>query len=189
MPIKLIVGLQNPGSSYAKTRHNAGGWFAEQLVSYWDGSFKLDKKLQGSLADIVINDHACKVLIPSTYMNHSGRPVRAVKEYYQIKPEEILVAHDELDLDVGRVKVKSGGGHGGHNGLRDMIALLGSNQFNRLRIGIGHPGHKDMVTDFVLGKPSGSERDAILSAIEKSIDVMPTLISGDIANAMNQLNG
>lgn len=188
MTIKLIVGLQNPGAAYAQTRHNAGGWFAQRLAHHYNASFKLEKKLYCELADLELNDVTCKLILPTTFMNHSGRPVQAITQFYKIKPEEILVAHDELDLDTGRIKLKTGGGHGGHNGLRDIIAQLGGNGFHRLRVGIGHPGHKDLVTDFVLSKPSTTDRQQILTAIDKAIDIIPMVIRGDMANAMNKIN-
>ncbi|WP_133131037.1 aminoacyl-tRNA hydrolase [Legionella yabuuchiae] len=188
MAIKLIVGLQNPGASYAQTRHNAGGWFAEQLASDYNLTFKLEKKLHSQLAQLELNNNTCKILLPLTFMNHSGLPIRAVAQFYRIKPEEILVAHDELDLPAGRLKLKTGGGHGGHNGLRDTIQQLGSNHFHRLRVGIGHPGHKELVLNYVLGKPSSNEREAIFKAIERAIDEIPTLLTGNIAKAMNHLN-
>lgn len=189
MAIKLIVGLRNPGSAYAKTRHNAGGWFAEALVKQYNAVFKVEKKLHGELAEINLNNDSCKVLLPSTFMNHSGLPVRAVCQYYGIEPDEVLVVHDELDLPTGRSKLKTGGGHGGHNGLRDIISQLGGTGFHRLRIGIGHPGHKDLVLNYVLGKPSQDDKKNIDEAIESSIAVMPTVVSGNMAMAMNQLHG
>lgn len=188
MTIKLIVGLQNPGDSYAQTRHNAGAWFAEQLVHHCGGSFKPDKKLKGCLAEINVDDLSCKVLLPSLYMNQSGQPVRAVAQFYKIKPDEILIAHDELDLDVGRIKLKTGGGHGGHNGLRDIISQIGTPGFNRLRIGIGHPGHKDLVTPYVLGKPTTEEKTRILEAINQAADAKSEIISGHMPSAMNKIN-
>ncbi|AHE66535.1 peptidyl-tRNA hydrolase [Legionella oakridgensis ATCC 33761 = DSM 21215] len=122
-------------------------------------------------------------------MNHSGLSVRAVSQFYRIHASEILVAHDELDLAVGRIKLKTGGGHGGHNGLKDIIQQLGSSDFHRLRVGIGHPGHKELVLNYVLGKPPQAERQLIAEAIERSLDVIPAIIEGDLAKAMNALNG
>ncbi|GGI85212.1 aminoacyl-tRNA hydrolase [Legionella impletisoli] len=188
MTIKLIVGLRNPGASYAQTRHNAGGWFAEQLANRYNLTFKPEKKLHCELAHLEIDDKTCKIILPLTFMNHSGMPIRAVAQFYRIKPEEILVAHDELDLPAGRIKLKTGGGHGGHNGLRDSIQQLGMNHFHRLRIGIGHPGHKELVLNYVLGKPSAPEREAIFNAIDRAVDEIPTILSGNLAKAMNQIN-
>ena len=188
MAIKLIVGLQNPGTSYAETRHNAGGWFVKRLAAHSRATFKEEKKWQAELASLSQSSGTCWLLLPTTYMNHSGLSVRAVAHFYNIEPEEILVVHDELDLPAGRIKLKTGGGHGGHNGLRDVIAQLGSNAFHRLRVGIGHPGHKDLVLNFVLGKPLAIERELIGEAISRIADVIPTLLNGDFSKAMNQIN-
>lgn len=187
MSIKLIVGLRNPGSNYAGTRHNAGGWFVEALGLQHHLSFKSDKKINGELAVMNLGDNSCYLLLPHTFMNVSGTPVRVLAQFYRILPEEILVAHDDLDLPVGVVRLKKGGGHGGHNGLRDIIEHLGTKDFNRLRIGIGHPGHKDLVHDFVLGKPSMHDKQLIIDGIESAIDIMPKLFT-DIAAAMNILH-
>ncbi|WP_133126991.1 aminoacyl-tRNA hydrolase [Legionella nagasakiensis] len=189
MTIKLIVGLKNPGASYASTRHNAGGWFVERLAQYYKLTFKAEKKLHGELSGLEFNGSSCKLLLPLTYMNHSGLSVRAVSQFYRIHASEILVAHDELDLPAGRIKLKTGGGHGGHNGLKDIINQLGCFDFHRLRVGIGHPGHKELVLNYVLGKPAQAERQLILDAIERGVDVMPEIIAGDLAKAMNVLNG
>ena len=189
MTIKLIVGLRNPGSPYTHTRHNAGGWFVESLMQHHSAPFKIDKKLHGEIAQLDINNLSCKALLPLVFMNHSGLAVRAVCQFYKIEPHEVLVAHDELDLDVGRIKLKTGGGHGGHNGLRDIVSQLGSTDFHRLRVGIGHPGHKDLVLNYVLGKPSPNDRQLMFDAIDRAVAVMPTVLSGDIAVAMSQLNG
>ena len=189
MAIKLIVGLRNPGSAYEYSRHNAGGWFVEALARRHTAVFKVDKKLQGELTQVDVDSTSCKALLPLSFMNHSGFSVRAVCQFYRIEPGEIIVAHDELDLPVGRIKLKTGGGHGGHNGLRDIINQLGSTDFHRLRIGIGHPGQKELVLNYVLGKPSQHERQLMLDAIDRGIDVMPTALTGDIAMAMCQLNG
>ncbi|WED43450.1 aminoacyl-tRNA hydrolase [Legionella cardiaca] len=189
MAIKLIIGLRNPGSAYEHTRHNAGGWFVEALTKRHSASFKVEKKLHGELANFDIKGFQCRTLLPLTFMNHSGLPTREVAQFYRIEPNEILVVHDELDLPSGRIKIKTGGGHGGHNGLRDIITNLGSTDFHRLRIGIGHPGHKDLVFNYVLGKPSQQDRQLIFDAIERGIAVMPTALTGNIAAAMNLLNG
>ena len=188
MSIKLIVGLRNPGSAYANTRHNAGGWFVETLAQRYHASFKLDKKLQSELTQIDVNGVPCKVLLPTVFMNHSGQSVRAVCQFYRVEPHEMIVVHDELDLPVGRIKLKTGGGHGGHNGLRDIISQLGHKEFHRLRVGIGHPGHKDLVLNYVLGKPSLNDRQLMFDAIDRGIAVMPVALVGDIAIAMSQLN-
>ncbi|BCA94196.1 peptidyl-tRNA hydrolase [Legionella antarctica] len=184
MTIKLIIGLRNPGSAYEQTRHNAGGWLVIALAQRHGAHFKVDKKMQAELAD----HNACKLALPLTFMNHSGQPTRAISQFYRIQPEELLVVHDELDLAVGRIKLKTGGGHGGHNGLRDITTQLGSAEFHRLRVGIGHPGHRDLVHQYVLTKPAVYDRQQIYDAIDRGIAVMPFILSGDIARAMNQLN-
>lgn len=189
MAIKLIIGLRNPGSSYEYTRHNAGGWFVESLAEWYKASFNVEKKLHSELANLEIDKLACKMLLPLTFMNQSGVATRAVCQFYRINPDEILVAHDELDLPAGRIKIKTGGGHGGHNGLRDIITQLGNPNFHRLRIGIGHPGHKDLVLNYVLGKPSQADKQSISTAIDRAIDIIPTALTGNIAAAMNLLNG
>ncbi|WP_058522920.1 aminoacyl-tRNA hydrolase [Legionella birminghamensis] len=187
MTIKLIIGLRNPGSAYALTRHNAGAWFVEALAEHSNLTFKPEKKLHAELA--ALEGQRCRLLLPLTFMNNSGLPVREVSQFYRIKPEEMLVVHDELDLPAGRIKLKSGGGHGGHNGLRDIITQLGSQSFHRLRVGIGHPGHKDLVLSYVLGKPVQEDRQSILDAIERAVTVVPTIIDGNLAAAMNVING
>ncbi|CEK09711.1 aminoacyl-tRNA hydrolase [Legionella hackeliae] len=189
MAIKLIIGLRNPGSAYEHTRHNAGGWFVEALTRHHGASFKVEKKLNCELANFEIKNTPCKTVLPLTFMNHSGMPTREVGQFYRIEADEILVVHDELDLPAGRIKMKTGGGHGGHNGLRDIITQLGTTNFHRLRIGIGHPGHKDMVLNYVLGKPSQQDRQLIFDAIERGIAAMPTVLTGTIAAAMNLING
>ncbi len=188
MAIKVIIGLRNPGASYEQTRHNAGGWFVTALAQRHNSRFKLDKKIQAEIAELILDNEQCKLVLPTTFMNHSGQPTRAITQFYQIQPQEVLVVHDELDLAAGRVKLKQGGGHGGHNGLRDITAQLGSPEFLRLRLGIGHPGHKDLVHSFVLNKPSIADRQLIYDAVERGINIIPLVLSGDTARAMNQLN-
>ncbi len=188
MAIKLIVGLRNPGSNYEHTRHNAGGWFVDLLSKTTNAAFKVDKKLHGELANFELQALPAKLLLPLTFMNQSGLAVRCVCDFYRIEAHEILVVHDELDLPAGRLKLKTGGGHGGHNGLRDIISHLGSNEFHRLRIGIGHPGHKNLVLDYVLNKPSVSDKQQIYDAIERAVAVMPMVLTGQLAAAMSQLH-
>jgi PTH1 family peptidyl-tRNA hydrolase len=188
MIIKLIVGLRNPGLAYAQTRHNAGAWFLEALAERFRFSFKSNKKMQGDIAEVEYENFRCYALLPLTYMNHSGQSVRAICDFYRIQPQQVLVIHDELDLQPGRAKLKTGGGHGGHNGLRDIISHLGTTEFHRLRIGIGHPGQKDLVHDYVLGKPSQVDKVQILESIERSIEIVPQLLAGQLALAMNRLN-
>ena len=187
MAIKLIIGLRNPGTAYEHTRHNAGGWLAYTLAQRHNATFKTDKKMAAEIAQLD-SSHNCRLVLPLTFMNHSGQPTRALSQFYQIAPQEILVVHDELDLPPGRIKLKTGGGHGGHNGLRDIITQIGSSDFHRLRIGIGHPGHRDLVHQYVLNKPSLHDRQQIYDAIDRGVAVTPFILSGDIAKAMNQLN-
>jgi len=189
MAIKLIIGLRNPGSAYEATRHNAGAWFVEALASKYQANFKSDKKLHAEITSIETDKQACRLLLPLTFMNHSGQPTREASQFYRLTPEEILVVHDELDLPAGRIKLKTGGGHGGHNGLRDICTQLGSSAFHRLRVGIGHPGHKDQVLNYVLGKPQLHDRELILSAIDKAIASIPKALVGSINLAMNEING
>lgn len=188
MTIQLVVGLQNPGASYERTRHNAGGWFVRALAEREGGQFKAHKTFHGEVASIHLLNHPIHLLLPTNWMNQSGRSVRALMQFYRIPPEAVLVAHDELDLPVGVARLKAGGGHGGHNGLRDLIAHAEGAKFHRLRLGIGHPGHRDLVTDYVLGKPSPDDKAAIDDAILRALDVMPDVVSGEFARAMKTLN-
>ncbi|WP_392562965.1 aminoacyl-tRNA hydrolase [Orbus sturtevantii] len=187
--IKLIVGLANPGSEYAQTRHNAGAWYVEQLAQRFNQSLKNEAKFFGYTARINIDGQDIRLLVPTTFMNLSGKAVQAVASFYQIKAEEILVAHDELDLNPGIAKLKLGGGHGGHNGLKDIISKLGNNpNFYRLRIGIGHPGDKNKVVGFVLNKPSQPEQNLIDQAIDESVRCTEVLVKQGIEAAMNRLH-
>lgn len=188
MAIKLIVGLRNPKEQYFLTRHNAGEWFLFDLAKKYNANFKAFKKLHGELASLEIDNFACKAFLPLTYMNHSGLAVKTVVNFLQIKINELLIVHDDLDLAPGRVKFKTGGGHGGHNGLRDIINQLKTADFHRLRIGIGHPQHRDLVVDYVLTKPTHEEKQLILLAIKRSIAEIATILSGDSAASMNLLN-
>jgi PTH1 family peptidyl-tRNA hydrolase len=186
--IQLIVGLGNPGPEYAATRHNVGYWLIEQLCEASRAALSLESKFKGCVAQINIGKQPCRILQPTTYMNLSGESVLAVAKFYKIAPEEILVVHDELDLPPGTARLKMDGGHGGHNGLRDIISRLGTKAFYRLRIGIGHPGNRDDVVDFVLRRPSISDRRDILDAIEHSLIVLPEVVSGNMEKAMNKLH-
>jgi len=186
--IRLIVGLGNPGEEYTHTRHNAGAWFVEQLAAESSVKFLSENKFQGRVAAIQEAAHKCWLLLPNTFMNHSGQAVRAFSQFYQIAPEEILVAHDELDFPAGVVRLKQGGGHGGHNGLRDIIQNLQSDQFHRLRIGIGHPGNRNQVHDYVLNRPSKHDHTLILDAIQQALIVLPQFILGDTQKAIQQLH-
>ncbi len=186
--IKLVVGLQNPGSQYEATRHNAGAWVVQALAAKHHAPFKVEKKLQGSMASLMHAGSSIKLFLPSTFMNHSGQAVRAACDFYQIQPNEILVVHDELDLPVGAMRLKSSGGHGGHNGLRDMIRHFNDSSFHRLRIGIGHPGHKDQVVDYVLSRPSAAEQLALNQQVQQAVDDFAVILDGDLAAAMRVFN-
>nr|WP_218059780.1 aminoacyl-tRNA hydrolase [Gilliamella apicola] len=187
--IKLIVGLANPGNEYAATRHNAGAWFVDQLAERYHQSLKNEPKFFGYSSRITLSGHDVRLLVPTTFMNLSGKAVQAMATFYQIKPEEILVAHDELDLNPGIAKFKFGGSHGGHNGLKDIASKLGNNlNFYRLRIGIGHPGDKNKVVGYVLNKPSKSEQELIDKAIDESVRCTEILLSDGIEAAMNRLH-
>lgn len=187
--IDLIVGLGNPGRQYEDTRHNAGAWFVERLARQHHASLASDSKVPGRTTRISIQGHDVRLLIPTTYMNVSGQAVAPFAHFYRIAPERILVVHDELDLPPGTAKLKQGGGHGGHNGLRDIISKLGNNaNFGRLRIGIGHPGSADKVSGYVLGKAPASEQRLIDEAIDEALAVLPDLISGHSNKAMNRLH-
>lgn len=187
-PIRLIVGLGNPGSEYELTRHNVGAWFVEKLAQTNEAQLNFNKKFHGATGKTKINDHECHLLIPTTYMNLSGQSVLAVAHFYKILPSEILVVHDDLDLPIGTIKLKQGGGHGGHNGLRDIIIRLSTQDFVRLRIGIGHPGNKEQVTNYVLTKTKKSEKKQIDLAIDDALQVLPTIIAGNLDAAMQELH-
>lgn len=187
--IKLIVGLGNPGREYAETRHNAGALFVAELARQQRASLKAESKFFGLTGRCVLDGHDIRLLIPTTFMNRSGQALAAVCTFYKIAIDEILVAHDELDIDAGTARFKRGGGHGGHNGLRDIIAKCGNNRdFHRLRLGIGHPGSADKVTGYVLNKAPASEYQQMLDAIDESIRALPDAINGDWAKAMNHLH-
>jgi peptidyl-tRNA hydrolase, PTH1 family len=188
MSIKLIVGLANPGSQYAKTRHNAGQWFVEALMQSSSDLLKPESKFFASHALTHIHQVPVRVMIPMTYMNESGKALVAYSQFYKINPDEILVVHDELDLDPGVARLKQGGGHGGHNGLRHIIQALGTPNFHRLRIGIGHPGNRDEVVNFVLHVPSADERQKIDQAIFDALRVMPLVMTDKIQDAMKELH-
>lgn len=187
--IKLIVGLANPGAKYEGTRHNAGEWLINEIARQYNATLKDEAKYFGKVAKINTPQGEVRLLVPTTFMNLSGKAVGALANFYRIKPEEILVAHDELDLPPGVAKIKQGGGHGGHNGLKDIIAALGnSNNFYRVRIGIGHPGHKELVAGYVLGKPSPTDQPLIDSAVDEASRCVELLFKEGIVKATNRLN-
>lgn len=185
MTIKLIVGLGNPGEKYAATRHNAGFWWVDLLARQHNIVFKSEAKFFGEAAKF---NNDVWLLKPGTFMNASGKSVAAIANYYKISPAEILVAHDELDLQPGTAKLKFGGGHGGHNGLRDIHAALGTADYWRLRIGIGHPGNKNEVVNFVLKAPTREENDALEASIYAASGVVPEILAGNMEAAMLKLH-
>ena len=186
--IKMIVGLGNPGSEYEQTRHNAGFWFIDELAWQYKATLKEEKKFFGSVARISISGSDLWLLKPSTFMNRSGQAVAALAQFYKIKPEEILVVHDELDIPCGRIKFKLGGGNGGHKGLKVIQARLGTPDFYRLRLGIDHPGDRNLVVGYVLNKPSPEHRQQIDEAINKSLKAVPMLLAGEWEEAVRFLH-
>jgi len=184
--IDLIVGLGNPGSPYARTRHNVGFWLLDQLAAS-GADLRVESKFQAEVGTLKFGGRRVALLKPTTYMNLSGQAVGAYARYYKIQPAAILVVHDELDLAPGTVRLKRGGGHGGHNGLRDITAQIGA-EFLRLRLGIGHPGSADKVVEYVLGNPPTDDRLAIEDAIGRGLLVMPEIVAGQTDKIMNQLN-
>jgi len=184
----LIVGLGNPGSKYERTRHNAGFWFLDALETKHALGLKPNRKLLGEAAKTSFAGADCVFLRPDTFMNESGQSVRAATDYFDVAPERVVVAYDDLDLPPGSVKLKLGGGHGGHNGLRSMFSHLGSQEFWRVRLGIGHPGFKDAVTPWVLGRATAEDEKAILEAVERAVEALPDLLKGDAGEAMKRLH-
>lgn len=184
--IRLIAGLGNPGSKYQETRHNAGFLFADRVAELGHAQWQEKKSFKGWVCALA--DTECRVIKPTTFMNLSGDAVAAIANYYRIPTEEILIAHDELDLPVGTVRLKSAGGHGGHNGLRDLIRKLGDSGFHRLRIGIGHPGSGDQVLSYVLGQPAPAEKIAIETAVDQAARHLDQLLAGQFQRVMNDLH-
>ncbi|MEX5413284.1 aminoacyl-tRNA hydrolase [Atlantibacter hermannii] len=189
MTIKLIVGLANPGAEYAATRHNAGAWYVDLLAERLRAPLKEEAKFFGYTARVSLAGEDVRLLVPTTFMNLSGKAVAAMAGFYRIAPDEILVAHDELDLPPGVAKFKLGGGHGGHNGLKDIISKLGNNpNFHRLRVGIGHPGDKNKVVGFVLGKPPVSEQKLIDDAVDEAARCTEIWLKEGLTKATNRLH-
>lgn len=186
--IRLIVGLGNPGAEYDRTRHNAGFWLVDELCWRYKGNWRTEGKFQGDVARVDIEGQDVWLLKPMTYMNLSGQAVLALAHFYKILPDQILVVHDELDLPPGAARFKQGGGHGGHNGLKDIAARLSSPAFWRLRLGIGHPGDRNEVANFVLKKPRAEEQQALDVAIEQALRQLPAAIGGKMAAAMKELH-
>ena len=190
--LKLIVGLGNPGEKYARTRHNAGFWFVDEFARRHGGVFRAEAKHLGEIARIRVTAEGGAtaelwLLKPGTYMNRSGGSIASLANFYKVAASEILVAHDELDLPVGTARLKLGGGHGGHNGLRDSIAAIGAD-FWRLRVGIAHPGHKDLVLDYVLHRASSADEQAIQDSLACAADVLPVMLGQGADKAMNRLH-
>ena len=187
LPLRIVVGLGNPGPEHQLTRHNAGFWFVDLLARRFGGEFRDYRKYSGETARITIGAQDLILLKPTTYMNRSGLAVRQLSDFFKVGPEEILVAHDELDIPVGAVRLKHGGGHGGHNGMRDTIAHMGDN-FWRLRLGVGHPGNKSEVIDYVLTRAPRAEEDMIMGAVSAAADAMPLLIEQGAERVMSKLH-
>ncbi len=187
LPIRLIVGLGNPGPRYADTRHNAGFWFVERLADDLGGSFRAESRFEGEVARVMIDGAQCNLLKPLTFMNKSGNAVQKLAGFLKISPEQILVIHDELDLPAGTARLKMGGGHGGHNGLRDLHRHLGPD-YARLRIGIGHPGIREAVIGYVLERPSRADESAMREAIGAALESVPALVAGDWDKAVRSLH-
>jgi len=186
--LRLIVGLGNPGPEHVRTRHNAGFRFIDVLAEKCGVRFGLDSKLFGEIAKVELVQRHVWLLKPATFMNLSGKSVTAALRYWKIEPQQALLVHDELDLPPGAARLKFDGGHGGQNGLRDTMRLLGHGSFHRLRIGIGHPGHKDKVTPWVLGRASAGDDIEIARAIDDALEVLPLAVAGDFNEAMKRLH-
>jgi PTH1 family peptidyl-tRNA hydrolase len=186
--IRLIVGLGNPGEKYERTRHNAGYWWVDAIAERKRAAWKKETKFSGLTTRVEEGGREFILLKPATYMNESGRSVSALMRFFKVEPAELLVVHDELDLPPGAVKLKRGGGTGGHNGLEDIVESLGTKDFWRLRVGIGHPGDKDLVADYVLNRARRAEQDAIDPPFERSFDLLPRLAEGRMQDAMTWLH-
>lgn len=187
-PLKVIVGLGNPGPEHVLTRHNAGFWFVDALAAKLGGRFRSHTKFQGEICRVPMNGGEITLLKPMTYMNRSGLAIRALSDYLKVTPAETLVVHDELDLPAGEARFKLGGGHGGHNGLRDTITHIGAD-FWRLRLGVGHPGDKSQVIDYVLHRATKDEEEKILAAVHEALDALQTFMTQGSEIAMNGLHG
>jgi PTH1 family peptidyl-tRNA hydrolase len=186
--LRLVVGLGNPGPRYAGNRHNVGFWWLEALARNQGAALRPEGRFHGEVGRLQVGGQDLWLLAPTTYMNHSGQAVGALARFYKLAPEEVLVVHDELDLPPGTVRLKQGGGHGGHNGLRDIVAHLGSREFYRLRLGIGHPGDARRVVDYVLSNPPAAERELIEDAMDDALRELPDIAAGDVQKAMRHLH-
>ncbi|MGH8283539.1 MAG: aminoacyl-tRNA hydrolase [Gammaproteobacteria bacterium] len=187
MQIQLVVGLGNPGAEYVLTRHNAGFWFVDALARAHGARFSQERKFSGDVCRLSISGHDLRLLKPATFMNRSGQSVQALAAYLKLTPEAILVAHDDLDLPVGVVRLKQGGGHGGHNGLKDIMDHLGES-FSRLRFGIGRPPHGQEVIDYVLHRPGEEDQSKNMEAVVAAMAVMPRILAGEMEKAMHELH-
>ncbi len=185
--VTMIAGLGNPDSKYERTLHNAGFWFVDALLRKYGGDFRYDKKFDAEICRIDLQGNEVWLVKPHSFMNLSGGPVRGVLDYYRLQPEQLLVAHDEIDLPPGTVRLKLGGGHGGHNGMRDVMRHCGSD-FMRLRIGVGHPGEKSMVTNYVLKKGTADVEAAVNKTLDDAVAVMPILVEDGLNAAMKKLH-
>ena len=185
--LTMIAGLGNPEDRYERTLHNAGFWFVDELARRFNGQFKYEKRFDADICKVSIAGDDIWLAKPQSYMNLSGGPVRGMLDYYRLKVGNLLVAHDEIDLPPGTVRLKLGGGHGGHNGLRDVIKHCGRD-FMRLRLGVGHPGHKDQVTSYVLKKASADVESAIVRNVDDAADVMPMLVEQGLEAATKELH-
>lgn len=186
--LRLIAGLGNPGPDYSATRHNAGFWFVNRLAAERQVRFAPEKRFFGELARLSAPGIDCRLFKPALFMNESGRALQAVAAYFGIASEEMLIIHDEIDLEAGTIRLKQGGGHGGHNGLRDINEKLGGSGYLRLRVGVGHPGDKSRVTPHVLSRPAAAETALIDGAIERGMALMPLLFAGELERAMTRLH-
>lgn len=187
-PIRLIVGLGNPGDEYSRTRHNAGEWFVHKVAALFQLSLHAENKFKGSYGSFLYQDERVHLFVPHTFMNHSGQAVKLIADFYKILPENMLIAHDELDIPVGDIRLKFDGGHGGHNGLKDIIGHLHTKQFYRLRVGIDHPRDSHVVVDYVLSRPSVDDKKKIDESLEKGLTVLDLLLNGENEKAMQLLH-
>ncbi len=185
--VTIIAGLGNPDSKYERTLHNAGFWFVDALARKYGGDLRYEKKFDADIGRIKLQDKDVWLLKPQSFMNLSGGPVRGMLDYYRLRPEDLLVAHDEIDLPPGTVRLKQGGGHGGHNGIRDVIQHCGAD-FMRLRVGVGHPGEKDKVTNYVLRKGSADVQAAVEQNLDDAVALMPILMDEGLNAAMKELH-
>lgn len=186
--VQLIVGLGNPGPEHDQDRHNAGFWFVDELARSSQCCLRAETRFHAEVGRCTLHGQDCRLQKPTTFMNRSGQAVGALAKFLRIPPADILVVHDELDLPPGTARLKMGGGHGGHNGLRDLIQHLGTQDFMRLRIGIGHPGDRNLVVDYVLHRPSREDREQIDAAMTRALEVMPLAIAGEFERAMHKLH-